>query len=73
MAPALAAARARATKGKRRIAFVGFVCGTAADPQNLARQEAALRESGVLLAASNAAAVRLAARIAAPQATRKPR
>ena len=73
MAPALAAASARATKGKRRVAFVGFVCGTAADPQNLDRQEASLREAGVLLAPSNAAAVRLAARIAAPQGTRRSR
>jgi hypothetical protein len=70
MAPAIAAARARAAKGKRRIAFVGFVCGTAGDPQNLPRQEAALEKAGVLLAASNAAAVRLAARIAG---TRRPR
>jgi FdrA protein len=43
---------------------VATVCGTAADPQDLARQEAALREAGVLLAESNAQAVRLAARIA---------
>ncbi len=70
MAPAIAAARARAAKGKRRIAFVGFVCGTAGDPQHLSRQEAALEKAGVLLAASNAAAVRLAARIAG---TRRPR
>jgi succinyl-CoA synthetase alpha subunit len=68
MAPALAAARARAAKGKRRVALVGFVCGTAADPQGLARQETALAKAGVLLARSNAAAVRLAARIAAPGA-----
>jgi len=68
MVPAIKAAQARAAKRKRRIAFVGFVCGTAADPQNLAGQEAALRKAGVLLAASNAAAVRLAARIAAPRA-----
>ena len=70
MAPAIAAARARAAKHKRRIAFVGFVCGTAGDPQSLSRQEAALEKAGVLLAASNAAAVRLAARIAG---TRRPR
>ncbi|HSD43696.1 MAG TPA: acyl-CoA synthetase FdrA [Burkholderiales bacterium] len=73
MAPALAAARARAARGKRRIALIGFVCGTAADPQNLSRQEATLREAGVLLAPSNAAAVRLATRIAAPQGTRSAR
>jgi len=34
--------------------------GTAGDPQSLSRQEAALEKAGVLLAASNAAAVRLA-------------
>jgi succinyl-CoA synthetase alpha subunit len=65
MAPVLAAARSRAAKKKRRIAFVGFVCGTSADPQDLARQEAALQKAGVLLAASNAQAVMLAAGIAA--------
>jgi succinyl-CoA synthetase alpha subunit len=64
MVPAIKAAQARAGKGKRKIAFVGFVCGTAGDPQNLAAQESALRKAGVLLADSNAAAVRLAARIA---------
>jgi succinyl-CoA synthetase alpha subunit len=64
MVPALGAAQARAAKAKRKIAFVGFVCGTAGDPQNLGQQEAALRKAGVLLADSNAAAVRLAARIA---------
>jgi succinyl-CoA synthetase alpha subunit len=64
MVPAIKAAQARAAKGKRKIAFVGFVCGTSGDPQNLAKQEAALKKSGVLLADSNAAAVRLAARIA---------
>ena len=70
MAPAIAAARARAARRKRRIAFVGFVCGTAGDPQSLARQEAALGKAGVLLAASNAAAVRLAARICSARSPR---
>jgi succinyl-CoA synthetase alpha subunit len=64
MVPAIKAAQARAAKGKRKIAFVGFVCGTSGDPQNLGAQEAALKKAGVLLADSNAAAVRLAARIA---------
>jgi FdrA protein len=73
MVPAIHAAQARAREGKRRIAFVGFVCGTRGDPQNLAKQEAALRAAGVVLADSNAAAVRLAARIAAPRAQRKAR
>ena len=59
MVPAIEAARKRA--GKRPLAFVGSVCGTDADPQNRARQEAALRAAGMILAPSNAAAVRLAA------------
>ncbi len=61
MVPAIRAAQQRAAKGRRKITFVGSVCGTPADPQNLGRQEAALRGAGVLLAPSNAAAVRLAA------------
>jgi succinyl-CoA synthetase alpha subunit len=59
MAPALRAAR----KANRHIAIVGSVCGTEADPQGLARQEAALREAGVILGASNAEAARIAAKI----------
>jgi succinyl-CoA synthetase alpha subunit len=64
MRPAIEAARRRAAVNGRHLVVVGSVCGTAADPQCLARQEAALREAGVLLAESNAQAVRLAARIA---------
>jgi FdrA protein len=64
LAPAIQSASAAAGRAGRAIAFVGSVCGTAADPQDLGRQEAALREAGVLLAESNAQAVRLAARIA---------
>ena len=52
-------------------AFVGSVCGTASDPQDLARQEAALRQAGVLLADSNAQAARLAARIASRDGARR--
>lgn len=59
MAGALRAARKR----RRRLALVASVCGTDADPQGRARQETALRAEGVILAPSNAAAVRLAARI----------
>jgi succinyl-CoA synthetase alpha subunit len=62
---AIRSAKAATERDGRQIAFVGSVCGTAADPQDLGRQEAALREAGVLLAESNAQAVRLAARIAA--------
>jgi succinyl-CoA synthetase alpha subunit len=62
LVPAIRAARAAA--GGREIAFVGFVCGTEGDPQNLSRQSAALLEAGVILAESNAHAARLAASIA---------
>jgi FdrA protein len=61
MLPAIAAAQARAAKGKRRLAFVGFICGTAADPQNLDWQTKAFEAAGVMLARSNAEAVALAA------------
>ncbi len=55
----LAPALARLTG---RVAVVAHVCGTAADPQDARRQEAALRDAGVVVAASNAAAARLALR-----------
>ena len=70
MAPAIEAARSRAARKKRRIAFVGFVCGTSNDPQDLARQESALLKAGMLLAPSNAQAVMLAAKIAAGSGAR---
>jgi FdrA protein len=64
MQAALRAARTAARRGGREIAFVGFVCGTERDPQGYAGQVAALAESGVILAASNAQAARAAAAIA---------
>ena len=63
MLPALSEANAIARRDGRTIAWVGFVCGTEQDPQGLSRQETALAEAGVILAASNAQAVRVAARI----------
>ncbi len=63
MAPVIQAARAQAASDRRAIAFVGFVCGTPGDPQGLERQEKMLRDAGMLLAASNAQAVRMAAAI----------
>jgi FdrA protein len=68
LAEALEQARAVATAAGRQLALVGSVCGTTGDPQGLARQEDALRAAGVLLAESNAQAVRLAATVAARQA-----
>jgi len=55
LAPAVARAAERA-------AVVVRVCGTDADPQDAARQAATLREAGAVVAQSNAAAARLAAR-----------
>ena len=67
MAPAVAAAIAQAAEAGRRLAVIGFVCGTEADPQDLKRQQATLTEAGMILTTTNAQAVRLAARIAAPE------
>ena len=62
IAPAIETAIAEAAASGRHLAVLGCVCGTAADPQNLARQETRLREAGMRLARSNAEAARLAAR-----------
>jgi FdrA protein len=64
LAPVLAKARAAARKAGRKLAMVGFVCGTEEDPQGLARQEQQLRAAGMLLTPSNAQAARLAVAIA---------
>ena len=55
LAPAVARAAQSAT-------VIARVCGTDADPQDATRQAAALRDAGALVAASNAAAARVAAR-----------
>ena len=47
---------------------IARVCGTRADPQDADRQTAALRDAGALVAPSNAAAARLAARAVAGSA-----
>jgi FdrA protein len=48
-----------------RATVVVRVCGTDADPQDAARQAATLRDAGAIVAPSNAAAARLAARAVA--------
>jgi FdrA protein len=55
LAPAVARVARSAT-------VVARVCGTDADPQDASRQAATLRDAGALVAPSNAAAARLAAR-----------
>ena len=66
LASAIGAAREEAARDGRRFVVVASVCGTSGDPQDLVAQEARLAEAGVLLAASNAQAAALAARISAP-------
>lgn len=44
----------------REVLFIASVCGTEGDPQNVLAQEATLREAGVIVLESNAAATRLA-------------
>ena len=64
MAGVIEKARAGAARRRRRLSFVGFICGTDGDPQDYARQEAILSAAGMVLAESNAQAVRIAAAIA---------
>ena len=60
VAPVVRAALA----ARPELAVVGYVLGTDADPQSRSRQEATLRDAGVRLAPTNAAAARLAAALA---------
>ena len=53
-----------ALAARPQLAVVGYVLGTEADPQVRSRQVAALEDAGVRLAATNAAAARLAAALA---------
>lgn len=53
-----------ALAARPRLAVVGYVLGTDDDPQSRSRQEATLRDAGVRLAPTNAAAARLAAALA---------
>lgn len=62
--PVIGEAKAAAKEGGRHISFVASVVGTDSDFQGLDEQERRLRESGVLIGASNAQAARLAAFVA---------
>lgn len=57
LVPAIEEASAIANSNGRRLVFVGFVCGTDADPQRLSTQEDALARAGMILEPSNAASV----------------
>jgi FdrA protein len=60
IAGAIREARQLAADMGRHLVFVGSICGTEADPQRLSRQEATLRDVGVLVLPDNASAARLA-------------
>lgn len=61
--PAIREARDRAGAAGRELAVVGYICGTAADKQDIAGQRAILLEEGVILAESNVEAAQIAAGI----------
>jgi len=61
--PTIDSARERAARDGREIAFVGHICGTQGDPQDLQQQTARLSRAGMQLTQSNAQAVRLAQKI----------
>ena len=63
LVPAIQAARDAARRDGRRIFIVASVCGTVADPQGLVAQESRLAAAHVIVAASNARAASVAARI----------
>ncbi len=60
LAIAVAQAKRSAAKAGRELAVIGFVCGTEADPQVLAKQEATLRAVGMVLTGNSANAAWLA-------------
>ncbi|HYU17047.1 MAG TPA: hypothetical protein VEL05_13270, partial [Candidatus Acidoferrum sp.] len=64
LSAAVERARQQAARAGRALGVVASVCGTAADPQDLPRQEEKLSAAGVVLAPSNAQAARLAALLA---------
>lgn len=69
LVPAITAARAQAAAAGRDLAVVIYVCGTAADPQGLAAQEAALRAAGAIVCPTGAGAARLALALAQRELT----
>lgn len=69
LAEAVRTARAAAVADGRELLVVGAVCGTAGDPQGIDRQRAVLRDAGVELHPSHAAAVRSVAARAATAVT----
>jgi succinyl-CoA synthetase alpha subunit len=56
LVPVIGTAKAKAASEGRRVAFIGYVCGTDQDPQNFKATVDALRAAGVVVASSNAEA-----------------
>ena len=63
LSEAISEARESAKKAGRELYFVSTVCGTQSDPQNYQASINTLKSCGVLVADSNAGAVRLALRL----------
>jgi succinyl-CoA synthetase alpha subunit len=59
----IGSAKAKAKAAGRTVAFIGYVCGTDADPQNRAQVVAGLKSAGVMVASSNAEAAAWSASI----------
>lgn len=63
LADAIESARKQASDDGRELVILAFVCGTAADPQDIGAQQQRLHDLGVLVFDTNAAAVSSAARL----------
>ena len=61
--PGIEEAKHIALKDNRKIAFVGYVCGTETDEQGLHQSEQVLKNAGVIVAKTNAQAAMIAASI----------
>lgn len=76
LAESVTAALAQAHRGDRQVAVVAAVCGTGADPQDLAAQQQTLQDAGISVLPSNASAARyavnLVTRAAAPAPATEP-
>jgi len=71
LAQALADAQREAQANGRRLALIGHVCGTDADPQDKAAQVRQLEAAGAIIAGSNIEAAWLAAHLAAGRAAER--
>lgn len=63
LAQAFIKAQSKLEKVERKVAFIASVTGTEQDPQRLSRTENILKDAGVIVCPSNAAAARLAAMV----------